>query len=117
MPGIRLRENVELASLRDRSDCPSAGRSDRGRTTPSHLVPVMAGLADDGLLNAGVALRDRAVLTLHGRLMADAATRALTWRAQSQSEILVDWGFDLWSKEFWSYFPSGSSAYLQLSSF
>jgi len=41
-------------------------------------VPVVAGLVGDGLLDAGAALRSRAVLTLRGRLMADTVTRALT---------------------------------------
>ena len=78
MLGIRLREGIELASLGNRPDCPSADRPDRGRATPPHLVPVVAGLVADGLLDAGAALRGRAVLTLRGRLMADTVTRALT---------------------------------------
>ena len=48
----------------------------RGRT-PEHLVPVVARLVADGLLQPDAALRGRAVLTLRGRLMADAVTRAL----------------------------------------
>jgi coproporphyrinogen dehydrogenase len=40
-------------------------------------VPVVAGLVGDGLLDAGAALRGRAILTLRGRLMADTVTRAL----------------------------------------
>lgn len=78
MLGIRLREGIELASLGNRPDCPSAERPDAGRATPPHLVPVVAGLVADGLLDAGAALRGRAVLTLRGRLMADTVTRALT---------------------------------------
>ena len=78
MLGIRLREGIELAGLGNRPDCPSADRPDRGRATPPHLVPVVAGLVADGLLDAGAALRGRAVLTLRGRLMADTVTRALT---------------------------------------
>ena len=78
MLGIRLREGIELASRGNRPDCPSADRPDRGRATPPHLVPVVAGLVGDGLLDAGAALRGRAVLTLRGRLMADTVTRALT---------------------------------------
>jgi coproporphyrinogen dehydrogenase len=38
----------------------------------------LMGLVTDGLLDAGAALRGRAVLTLRGRLMADTVTRALT---------------------------------------
>ena len=78
MLGIRLREGIELASLGSGPDYPSADRPDRGRATPPHLVPVVAGLVADGLLDAGAALRGRAVLTLRGRLMADTVTRALT---------------------------------------
>jgi len=38
---------------------------------------LVAGLVADGLLDAKAALSGRAVLTLRGRLMADAVTRAL----------------------------------------
>jgi len=72
MLGIRMREGLELAG-------PGGGSFDgggRGRT-PEHLVPVVARLVADGLLQPGPALRGRAVLTLRGRLMADAVTRAL----------------------------------------
>ena len=72
MLGIRLREGIELASG------PSAECPDAGRATPPHLVPVVAGLVADGLLDGGAVLRGRAVLTLRGRLMADTVTRALT---------------------------------------
>ena len=58
----------------DRRRAPDGGG--RGRT-PEHLVPVVARLVADGLLQPGPALRGRAVLTLRGRLMADAVTRAL----------------------------------------
>ena len=51
-------------------------RTGPGRT-PSRLVPVVARLVADGLLQPDAALRGRAVLTLRGRLMADAVTRAL----------------------------------------
>ena len=78
MLGIRLREGIELASLGSGPDCPSADRPDVAGATPPHLVPVVAGLVADGLLDAGAALRGRAVLTLRGRLMADTVTRALT---------------------------------------
>ena len=40
-------------------------------------MPVVARLVADGLLQPDAALRGRAVLTLRGRLMADAVTRAL----------------------------------------
>ncbi len=43
-----------------------------------HLAPVVGQLVADGLLDACAAGRGRAVLTLRGRLMADAVTRALT---------------------------------------
>ena len=72
MLGIRMREGLELAG-------PGGGAPDgggRGRT-PEHLVPVVARLVADGLLQSDAALRGRAVLTLRGRLMADAVTRAL----------------------------------------
>ena len=58
----------------DRRRAPDGGG--RGRT-PEHLVPVVARLVADGLLQPDAALRGRAVLTLRGRLMADAVTRAL----------------------------------------
>ena len=89
MLGIRMREGLELAG-------PGGGSADgggRGRgagadprrapdgggrgRTPEHLVPVVARLVADGLLQPDAALRGRAVLTLRGRLMADAVTRAL----------------------------------------
>ena len=78
MLGIRLREGLELAGLGDRPGGPSLNRPDAAGATPPHLVPVVAGLVADGLLDAGAALRGRAVLTLRGRLMADTVTRALT---------------------------------------
>ena len=78
MLGIRLREGIELASFGNRPGGPSAERPDRDRVTPPHLVPVVAGLVADGLLDTAAALRGRAVLTLRGRLMADTVTRALT---------------------------------------
>ncbi|MDO4242599.1 MAG: radical SAM family heme chaperone HemW [Actinomyces sp.] len=66
MLGIRLRHGLDLASLG-----PESG-------TPAHLVPVVAGLVADGLLEPAAAMKGRAVLTLRGRLMADTVTRALT---------------------------------------
>ena len=74
MLGIRLREGIALASLGGAS----VTSSDDVGATPSHLVPVVAGLVADELLDAGAAMRGRAVLTLRGRLMADTVTRALT---------------------------------------
>ena len=74
MLGIRLREGIELAGL----DGASAGPCDDIGSTPSQLAPVVSGLVTDGLLDAGAAMRGRAVLTLRGRLMADIVTRALT---------------------------------------
>ena len=74
MLGIRLREGIALASL---GGAPVTSSDDVG-ATPSHLVPVVAGLVADELLDAGAAMRGRAVLTLRGRLMADTVTRALS---------------------------------------
>ena len=74
MLGIRLREGIALASLGGAS----VTSSDDVGATPSHLVPVVAGLVADELLDAGAAMRGRAVLTLRGRLMADTVTRALS---------------------------------------
>lgn len=74
MLGIRLREGIALASLGGAS----VSSSDDVGATPSHLVPVVAGLVADELLDAGAAMRGRAVLTLRGRLMADTVTRALS---------------------------------------
>ncbi|VEG25734.1 Oxygen-independent coproporphyrinogen-III oxidase [Actinomyces howellii] len=71
MLGIRLREGLDLANLGG-SAGPGSGR------TPAHLVPVVAGLVADGLIEPSAAMRGRAVLTLRGRLMADTVTRALT---------------------------------------
>ena len=74
MLGIRLREGIALASLGGAS----VSSSDDVGATPPHLVPVVADLVADGLLDAGAAMKGRAVLTLRGRLMADTVTRALT---------------------------------------
>lgn len=73
MLGIRLREGMDLASF------PRVGEDDRepGRT-PRHLVPVVAQLVSDGLLDGAAAAAGRAVLTLRGRLMADTVTDALS---------------------------------------
>jgi oxygen-independent coproporphyrinogen-3 oxidase len=49
------------------SDLPSAG----ARTA-------VAGLVADGLVDGSAAIRGRVVLTLRGRLLADAVVRALT---------------------------------------
>lgn len=74
MLSIRLREGIELASLRGRSD----GSPDGAGGAPPYLLPLVADLVADGLLDAAAALRGRAALTLRGRLMADTVTRALT---------------------------------------
>lgn len=58
--GVRLREGLPLAAV------PDAGRQ------------AAAGLVADGLLDGVAAVRGRAVLTLRGRLLADAVVRALT---------------------------------------
>ena len=89
MLGIRMREGLDLAGLgggEEEDDGGARGggavglglteRTGPGRT-PSRLVPVVARLVADGLLQPDAALRGRAVLTLRGRLMADAVTRAL----------------------------------------
>ena len=78
MLGIWLREGIVLASPGERPGGPSAGRPDAAGATPPHLVPVVAGLVADGLLEAGAAMRGCAVLTLRGRLMAATVSRALT---------------------------------------
>ena len=107
MLGIRMREGLDLAGLgggEEEDDGGARGgcavgpgrapeRAGPGRApegagpglteragpgrTPSRLVPVVARLVADGLLQPDAALRGRAVLTLRGRLMADAVTRAL----------------------------------------
>lgn len=60
MLGIRLREGLDLAEL-----------SARGRQA-------VAGMVAEGLLDGRAAVRGRAVLTLRGRLLADAVVRDLT---------------------------------------
>ena len=75
MLGIRMREGIGLAGLGGAS----AGPCDDVGSTPSQLAPVVSDLVTDGLLDAGAAMRGRAVLTLRGRLMADTVTRALIW--------------------------------------
>ena len=90
MLGIRMREGLDLAGLGggeedDDGGARGGGAAEPGRVpertgpgrTPSRLVPVVARLVADGLLQPDAALRGRAVLTLRGRLMADAVTRAL----------------------------------------
>lgn len=74
MLGIRLREGMELASF------PRLGEDDvePGRT-PRHLVPVVAQLVGDGLLDGAAAATGRAVLTLRGRLLADRVCNQLGW--------------------------------------
>ena len=107
MLGIRMREGLNLAGLGGGEEDDDGGargggaagpgrvpeRAGPGRApegagpgltertgpgrTPSRLVPVVARLVADGLLQPDAALRGRAVLTLRGRLMADVVTRAL----------------------------------------
>lgn len=72
MLGVRLREGLALADLA------RAGEPTSSRGTPDRLVPVVAGLVSQGLAEPGAALEGRVVLTLRGRLMADAVTQALT---------------------------------------
>ncbi|MDD9205451.1 radical SAM family heme chaperone HemW, partial [Georgenia sp. 10Sc9-8] len=64
MLGVRLAEGLELA--------PGAGG------TPEHLRQAVGGLIADGLIDPGAAFRGRVLLTLRGRLLADAVVRALT---------------------------------------
>ena len=79
MLGIRLREGLEHASFSRAGADDGAHRSGARATAGAsgRPAPVVAGLVADGLLDAKAALSGRAVLTLRGRLMADAVTRAL----------------------------------------
>ena len=80
MLGIRLREGlaVDSFSRTGADDAHRRGEPD-GTTGPGkRLLPVVTELVADGLLDAEAALAGRLVLTLRGRLMADAVTRALT---------------------------------------
>jgi len=79
MLGVRLRDGLDLASLPRAGDDAGVSRTEAGEPgSPSEPAPVVAELVADGLLDAGAAMAGRAVLTLRGRLMADAVTRALT---------------------------------------
>ncbi|QPL04610.1 MULTISPECIES: radical SAM family heme chaperone HemW [Actinomyces] len=71
MLGIRLREGIALDALA------RPGEATTSDGTPRRLVPVVARLVGQGLLEAAPALRGRAVLTLRGRLMADHVTGCL----------------------------------------
>ncbi len=71
MLGIRMRQGLALEELGS-GDAGGAGGA------PAKLVGVVGSLVAQGLLDGREALRGRAVLTLRGRLMADAVTRALT---------------------------------------
>ena len=79
MLGIRLREGLAVDSFsRTGADDAHRGEPD-GTTGPvKRLLPVVTELVADGLLDVEAALAGRLVLTLRGRLMADAVTRALT---------------------------------------
>ena len=78
MLGVRLRDGLDLASLPRAGDDAGVSRTEAGEPgSPSEPTPVVAELVADGLLDAGAATAGRAVLTLRGRLMADAVTRAL----------------------------------------
>lgn len=72
MLGVRLREGLAVASLA------RPGEVTTSQGTPARLVPVVGDLVARGLAEAGAALSGRVVLTLRGRLMADAVTQALT---------------------------------------
>ncbi|WP_172120757.1 radical SAM family heme chaperone HemW [Actinomyces faecalis] len=72
MLGIRLCEGLDLAGLA------RPGEETTSDGTPCRLVPVVAALVGQGLLEPAAALRGRAVLTLRGRLMADTVTGRLT---------------------------------------
>lgn len=71
MLGIRMREGVALAGL------VRAGEATTANATPCRLVPVVAEMVAEGLLDPAAALGGRAVLTLRGRLMADHVTGRL----------------------------------------
>lgn len=71
MLGIRLREGLLLRGLAH------GGEPVTAAGTPVRLVPVVARLVGDGLLDGVAAAGGRAALTLRGRLMADAVTQAL----------------------------------------
>ncbi|WP_341769384.1 radical SAM family heme chaperone HemW [Actinomyces bowdenii] len=88
MLGIRLRRGIDLAGLGAapdggpargivRAGAPAQLAMAAGSAAP-HLSPVVADLLADGLLEPRAAQQGRAVLTLRGRLMADAVTRALS---------------------------------------
>ena len=74
-PGLTEHAGPGRAPEHTEPDC--APEHTRPGRTPTRLVPVVARLVADGLLQPDAALRGRAVLTLRGRLMADAVTRAL----------------------------------------
>nr|WP_250648903.1 MULTISPECIES: radical SAM family heme chaperone HemW [unclassified Actinomyces] len=71
MLGIRMREGLALAGLARPGEAATADG------TPRRLVPVVAQMVAEGLLEPAAALRARAVLTLRGKLMADTVTRKL----------------------------------------
>ncbi|SPT52510.1 Oxygen-independent coproporphyrinogen-III oxidase [Actinomyces bovis] len=71
MLGIRLREGLALADLVRGAEPTTATGA------PKRLVPTVAQLVSEGLVEAKAALAGRIVLTLHGRLLADAVTRSL----------------------------------------
>ena len=56
MLGIHLRGGIELAGLKGRPDGPSVCQPDAARATPPHLVPVVAGLVTDELLDAAAVM-------------------------------------------------------------
>jgi len=80
MLGIRLREGMDVASWPRMGDDDGAREAepDGPAACLERLLPVVTELVADGLLDAEAALSGRLVLTLRGRLMADAVTRALT---------------------------------------
>lgn len=71
MLGIRLREGIALADL------VRAGEATTSEGTPRRLVPAVAQMVAEGMLEPAAALRGRMVLTLRGRLMADHVTGRL----------------------------------------
>ena len=71
MLGIRLREGLDVTGLA------RAGGPTGSDGLPRGLASVVGALVAEGLLDPGASAHGRAVLTLRGRLMADAVTHAL----------------------------------------
>lgn len=72
MLGVRMREGLVLADL------VRSGEATTQHGTPVRLVSVVGDLVSRGLVDPAAALEGRIILTLKGRLFADAVTTALT---------------------------------------